>query len=406
MKYELIVQGILDIGEALLKSGAENFRIEESIERMCESYGCTRYDVFAIPSNIQLTVTAPDGQIITQIRHIEKSGLDFDKLDYMNDLCRRVCAETPNEVVLRQWFNEVMGRPGQSKFAQYFGGLLGGVGFGIFFGCNLQDAIVATVVTTLVIFMGNWLSKKESNTMIFNAVLSLVAEVLILAAAQAGWCTHPDRITLGVIMLLIGGIGITNGIRDIIQRDFISGSLQVMEAVLGAAGIVFGIAMPMFVMGHTEPEAMAINSSLAVQFISCTIACMGFAMWINIKGKQVLFNGLGAFITWGIYVLASNCIPSHFLCIMVAAVFVAIYAFVMARINKAPMTIFLTASAFPLIPGSNLYYMMFGCINADTALIMTEFLTVFSTCVAIAIGFNIIDVVARNVRSLASIKKA
>ena len=38
MNYNKIVQGILDIGEAMLQSGAENFRLEDSFYRMCRSY--------------------------------------------------------------------------------------------------------------------------------------------------------------------------------------------------------------------------------------------------------------------------------------------------------------------------------------------------------------------------------
>ncbi len=56
MDYKKIVQGILDIGEAMLVNGAENFRLEDSLYRMCKSYGFVRYDVFVIPSNIQITV--------------------------------------------------------------------------------------------------------------------------------------------------------------------------------------------------------------------------------------------------------------------------------------------------------------------------------------------------------------
>ena len=97
MDYNKIVQGILDIGEAMLQSGAENFRLEDSFYRMCRSYGFKRSDVFVIPSNIQVTVETPEGEIITQIRHIESSEPNFDQLDYLNNLCRYVCQHTPDE---------------------------------------------------------------------------------------------------------------------------------------------------------------------------------------------------------------------------------------------------------------------------------------------------------------------
>ena len=49
MDYQRLLQGILDIGEAMLMSGAENFRIDDSLYRICKSYGFVKYDVFVIP---------------------------------------------------------------------------------------------------------------------------------------------------------------------------------------------------------------------------------------------------------------------------------------------------------------------------------------------------------------------
>lgn len=93
MNYDRILQGILDIGEELLKSGAENYRLEDSLYRMCRSYGFIRSDVYAITNNIQATVETPDGRIITQIRHIETADIDFDRLDYLNNLSRKICRD-------------------------------------------------------------------------------------------------------------------------------------------------------------------------------------------------------------------------------------------------------------------------------------------------------------------------
>ena len=41
--YERIVQGILDIGEAMIRCGAENFRLQDSLYRICRSYGFVKY---------------------------------------------------------------------------------------------------------------------------------------------------------------------------------------------------------------------------------------------------------------------------------------------------------------------------------------------------------------------------
>ena len=55
MDYNKIVQGILDIGEAMLQSGAENFRLEDSFYRMCRSYGLHRSGISSHQNRILIS---------------------------------------------------------------------------------------------------------------------------------------------------------------------------------------------------------------------------------------------------------------------------------------------------------------------------------------------------------------
>lgn len=395
MDYQRILEGILDIGEAMLCSGAENFRLDDTMYRMCKSYGFKRYDVFVIPSNIQITVETPEGEILTQIRHIESTGINYDRLDYMNNLARYVCAHTPDARELHRRYLEVMARKQQPLWVTYLAGVMGGTGFAVFFGCGLIDAVVAVLVSLMIVFVGDWLGKREDNLLIYNLILAFLSETVIIGMDFLGIGTHPDRIMIGIVMLLISALSTTNGIREILQRDFLSGLINIMNSVLGAAGIAFGIAIAMQLLGEGAYDGFTLNHSVPIQLASCTVACVGFAMWFKIQGKQVLFSGIGAFFTWAIYCLVYAFWPSNFVATMAGAVFVAAFAFIMARVNKAPATIFLTASAFPLIPGPNLYYMMYGWVSGDRAMAGQETGVLLETCLGIALGFLIVDVVSR-----------
>ena len=151
----------------------------------------------------------------------------------------------------------------------------------------------------------------------------------------------------------------------------------------------------MLLLNDVSSEGFILNHSIPVQLISCTVACTGFALWFKIRGRQVLYSSVGAFFTWGIYLIVYELEPSNFLATLVASIFVALYAFIMSRINKAPSTIFLTASVFPLIPGPNLYYMMYGCVSRNIELAFSETIILLATCLAIAFGFIIVDMIAR-----------
>ena len=164
--------------------------------------------------------------------------------------------------------------------------------------------------------------EREGNVLIYNLILSFLSEMIIILCVRYGTWNHPERIMIGIVMLLISGLGTTNGIRDIIAEGFHLRVLKYYEFV-GAAGIAFGTALAMFLLDGVMAEGFIINHDVPIQLISCTIACTGFAFWFKIRGRQVMYSGIGAFFTWAIYLIVYEIRPSNFLATMLAAVFVA-----------------------------------------------------------------------------------
>ena len=62
----------------------------------------------------------------------------------------------------------------------------------------------------------------------------------------------------------------------------------------------------------------------------------------------------------------------------------------MARLNKAPATIFLTASAVPLIPGGSLYYTMLGLVEQDETMFTESGVAALTIALAISLGFVVV----------------
>ena len=246
--YKQILKVILDIGEQMINSGAEISRVEDSMYRLCRSYGFTRVNCWVISSNIQATVETPDGDIFTQIRHVPGGEMNFDRLDYLNSISRKICRETPDAPELRRRLDEVLARPAQPKWVHYLAGVLGGAGFAVFFNCDPADSIVAVIASLIIVALGDALGKIETNPLIFNAIISFIVEIYILLAVSLGLGHHSGNITVGVVMLLISGIGFTNGISDLLHRDTLSGIINISKAVLGATGIAIGIALPILLL--------------------------------------------------------------------------------------------------------------------------------------------------------------
>lgn len=395
MNYNRILQEILNIGDLLLQSGAENFRTEDSLYRMCEAYGFVKSDIHVIPSNIQATIETQDGEIYTQIRHVRKTGFDFTRLDHLNNLCRYVCQHTPDEGNIRKMRLEIMAEKPQHLLVTTLAAMMGGGGFCVFFGGGLMDAVLAAFLAIIIAVGGHFLSKKENNVFIYNLILAAICQCIILLVVPFYSGAHSESVTGGIAMLLISALTTTNGIRDMLQRDFLAGIQNIFSSILGSAGIACGIAISMLLL-NGQDRNMTLTTSLPLQLSSCTIGCIGFALLFHVSGKAVLFNGIGAFFTWLIYaILSLNPHVDSFFATLAAACFVAAFAYVMARLNKMPSTIFLTSAVMPLIPGSNLYYMMYAVTRSDSAMLRTETVTLLQTCLAIALGFLVFDAIMR-----------
>ena len=69
----------------LLRSGAEIYRVEESMHRIFEADGVHDGDVFAIPSCIYVTVNTPQGAPLTRVTRILDRQTNLDRVDRAND---------------------------------------------------------------------------------------------------------------------------------------------------------------------------------------------------------------------------------------------------------------------------------------------------------------------------------
>ncbi len=249
MDYDKILQGILDIGEEMVTCGAEISRVEDSIMRMCHSYGAERVNVFIITSNIQVTLEAPDGRIITQIRRMIRHGVNFDRLDYLNDLSRYICANTPDIDTIQEKFEEVMNRPEPSPFLKFIGAVFVAAGFTVFFGGTYMDAFSASIMGITIVTMEMFLAGREENQIVYHFIASVVAGFVAILMVKLGFGEHADLIMIGGIMLLIPGIAMTNAMRDMLIGDIASGLLRLCNALIVSTAIACGFAFTIIVLG-------------------------------------------------------------------------------------------------------------------------------------------------------------
>ena len=121
MELKELLTATTALGYDILRHGAETYRVEECITRMCRAYGYPQAEVFVIPSSIVVTITAPDGEYLTRTRRVLRRDTDLDKVDRLNALARRICETTPTYTEVITGLETIEAGPVYGNGTQLFG---------------------------------------------------------------------------------------------------------------------------------------------------------------------------------------------------------------------------------------------------------------------------------------------
>ena len=83
MNYDTLLDLVIELGYHLAMSGAETYRIEDSIHRILAAYGIES-EVFAITNCMTVSIRTTDGRTITRMKRIGHHGNDLDSVEKFN----------------------------------------------------------------------------------------------------------------------------------------------------------------------------------------------------------------------------------------------------------------------------------------------------------------------------------
>ena len=77
--------------------------------------------------------------------------------------------------------------------------------------------------------------------------------------------------------------------------------------------------------------------------------------------------------------------------ILMAIIFLASYAEIMARVTKKPATVYLTAGLYPLVPGYDIYRTMHMFIDGQHAEFISSFMRTLMITGTLALGIMLVS---------------
>lgn len=233
-------------GVLLLENGAEVYRVEETMYRLCENYGCSTIDSYATPSLLIISFTL-DGELSHNVKRVRMKSINLDKVDRVNDLSRRVSSENMSLEDLSNELNLIENKKPYSHLVTILGACVSSIGFAYAFGGGFLEALYAGIVGIIIRSVVILFSGTSMDGFFKNVLCGFVLTSLGVMLEAKGMC-NGETVISAVIMLLVPGLAITNAIRDSINGDLNSSILRFIEAIFIAISIGLGSGVAYFLL--------------------------------------------------------------------------------------------------------------------------------------------------------------
>lgn len=231
----------VEIGDALLRNGAEVYRVEDTVLHILEAYEIEDCDVYVLSNGIFASANENKEDACSMVRHVPLGKTHLGRIAALNQLSREICS---HECSLRDaWIRleTCKAIPTAKKSVAIF---FCGLGSGCFcypFGGTFSDSLVAFfigMVLQVYLFASD---RHLDSKFITNILGSALVTTLSLLALTTGVANLYDKVIIGAIMPLVPGIALTTSIRDFFNGDYLSGAIHMIDAILTAFCIAVGV---------------------------------------------------------------------------------------------------------------------------------------------------------------------
>ena len=257
MDDKLLVDTAVLAGEIMLSSGAETYRVEDTITRILDITQPHAREAFVLATGIMVSLTTSSEEMIAMVKRVSKRSNNLNKVFLVNNVSRDLCR---GKLELHEAYGKLSDIARMSQYSQTMK-YIGYVGVAAFFtlllGGGLVDCICAAAVGAVLSLVLYLVEKIGVNNFCENALGSM----MLALAAKAFECWAPmsinvDLVIIGTLMSLVPGTIFTNAVRDTLNGDYSSGVAKMMEAVVIALAIAVGVGSGIAIFHYLSGGAL------------------------------------------------------------------------------------------------------------------------------------------------------
>lgn len=239
-------------GELLLENGAEIFRVEETMQRIAAHFGVRNEEFFVLSNGIFMTGDdEKHSKVFARVKFIPMKGTQLYKVVMINQLSREIEEGKYRSIEeVAQKLEEIRTAKGKSNLAQIVASGAGAAAFCVLFGGTLIDAAAALIAGFLLYIFMLYIAYPRFSKIVCNLSGGAVATLVCLLLFSLGLGDGLHHMIIGSIIPLIPGVAFTNGIRDMADSDYLSGTVRLLDAILGFICIAVGVAFVFIIYRH------------------------------------------------------------------------------------------------------------------------------------------------------------
>ena len=241
-----VVALALKAGQILLENGGEIFRVEETVSRICDYYGMKSTSVFVLSNGIFITSGDDKEEYLAKVIQIPVNHANLSRVADVNQLSREITQGQYSIEEARLRLEEIEKQKEKPRWLQILAAGVSSACFSILFGGDAADFMCTFIVGILLYAYLVCIGKPYQSKIVRHILGGALITFLCLVCYHLNLGHHLEIMIIGDIILMVPGLAFTNGIRDIADGDYISGSVRMLDAVLVffciAVGVGFVIA--------------------------------------------------------------------------------------------------------------------------------------------------------------------
>lgn len=242
-----VLDAAMEAGHILLENGAEIFRVEETVHRICKAFGVESLDTFVLTNGIFMTAGNEKEKKFARVHYIPVKGAQLHRVAAVNQLSREIEEGKYTIEEVKERLADIRVAPGYSIRTKIIMCALTSFSFCFMFGGNWMEAIMSFIIGIVLGFYIYYVSGRFSK-IVSNIGGGMVITIMGILVLQLPISIPMElsHLIVGPLMPLVPGLAFTNGIRDIANGDYLSGPVRMIDAILVFLSIASGVG---FVIG-------------------------------------------------------------------------------------------------------------------------------------------------------------